>query len=851
MSITLDHPNTAPAQEIAVQQPWRGHWIGAPRPRETDGVNALGTTTPPRGFSRTLLRKNITVASVPDSAPARLAADSRYVLFVNGVEVGRGPVRSQPRRMRYDSYDLSPYLREGGNTISAIVTYYGEANAFWQPAAATGSLGTDTVFVFEAQIGEALEVSDDQWRVLRPDAWTVFPRNHLDGVPVDCVDAALVPDGWQRPGFDDGSWPFAEILTTEHIGGFARSQPPSDPYGPLLPRPIGALKDQVISPASIASGPVPALTGAGPDSPTAVVLRALAGATERAHPAQLPHAASLDGGRWEHLVLDFGRVVAGYLQLDITAPAGTIFDFHYRELAHDPGTDEVATAPGGGMRYIARGYRDKYEALELHGLRYVHIIARSEHDAQIQINAVTVREHTYPWEGAADFESDDAEINALYRAGIRTVQLNSFDAFTDCPTREQRSWVGDGVVHQMVHLTTNSDWRLARNYVTLGNSPRPDGILPMSVVGEIESSGGFTIPDWSLHWLHGVHNMFRYAAEADLILATLPTMERVLRWYANYIDEHGTLSNVAEWNLVDWSSVFSTGRSSILTALWARGLKEYEEMCRFLGNTASADWAHGLWENARAGFEAFWVEERGTYADHILDGTVRPAASQAAGAAAIVSGLAPRNRWNRIIDAITDEQRLVVRSWIGGEDGGYDIQKMQEQARGVQRIDWDPLEQVVRAEPFFSYVVHDAIAEAGRGDLLTTAMRSWTQFLHDGYDTFGECWGWGTPVHGWSATPTRDLVQYVMGITPATPGFAAARIAPRLGSLNRARCVAPTPAGPITVEIDNGEIRIQSPVPVILDLEGGVQTRLPAGVHALPFARESERKPTPPLGAAH
>ncbi len=82
-------------------------------------------------------------------------------------------------------------------------------------------------------------------------------------------------------------------------------------------------------------------------------------------------------------------------------------------------------------------------------------------------------------------------------------QLNSFDAYTDCPTREQRAWVGDGVVHQLVDLTTNNDWGLARNYVELGNSPRSDGILPMSVVGDIEAGGGLTIPDWSLSWLHG------------------------------------------------------------------------------------------------------------------------------------------------------------------------------------------------------------------------------------------------------------------------------------------------------------------------------------------------------------
>ena len=60
-------------------------------------------------------------------------------------------------------------------------------------------------------------------------------------------------------------------------------------------------------------------------------------------------------------------------------------------------------------------------------------------------------------------------------------------------------------------------------------------------------------------------------------------------------------------------------------------------------------------------------------------------------------------------------------------------------------------------EPFFSYVVHDAVAAAGQAERLPDLLRRWSVFLHDGFDTFGECWGWGTPVHAWSATPTKDL----------------------------------------------------------------------------------------------
>ena len=38
----------------------------------------------------------------------------------------------------------------------------------------------------------------------------------------------------------------------------------------------------------------------------------------------------------------------------------------------------------------------------------------------------------------------------------------------------------------------------------------------------------------------------------------------------------------------------------------------------------------------------------------------------AAGAFAIVAGLAPSERWRRIIETITDPAKLVVRSWTGG-----------------------------------------------------------------------------------------------------------------------------------------------------------------------------------------
>ncbi|MFE3033068.1 alpha-L-rhamnosidase N-terminal domain-containing protein [Streptomyces canus] len=830
---------------------WHGHWIAAELPGFEIDPTSVGGDLPPARFSRVQFRRTFelaTDAGVPVRVPLRLSADSRYLLWVNGVEVGRGPIRSQPRRLRYDEYDIADLLRPGRNVIAVLVTYYGHANSFWQPAASSGVMGRDAQLVLESRLhhdgqagqgGEGWLVTDAGWRATRSVAWRGLESgNALDGVPIELLDARELDPAWVEADFDDSAWADAAVVKVSHDGGLAESRPPVDPYGAMLPRGVATLGGQRVLPVTAVLQTAPTDNAAAqdmPDHPAERLISRLCTAGP-ATGVSLPITVTRKRGTAAIVTVDFGRIVAGHIELEVDAPAGVRLDLWYQEAAdYDAAAGPVQSAPRASASYITRGHADRYKALDINGFRRIFLLVPppTEGEArEVTIREIAVSEYHYPFTGGASFSSSDPELDQLYRAGIRTTELNSFDAFTDCPTREQRAWVGDGVVHQMVHLVANEDWRLARNYVTLGASPRADGMLPMTVVGEIEHRGGYTIPDWALHWIHGVYNLFRHDGDRDATLELLPVVERVLRWYEPYLDEHGTLTDVPEWNLIDWASVFSSHRSSLITGLWARGLAEYAEMAAWLGNTASATWARAHWEQAREGFEDFWDPARGSYVDHIVAGRRMPAMSQAAGAIAIVSGLAARKRWPGIVDVITDADRVVVRSWIGGADGGYDMAKIVEQSKGIYRIDWDADQQIVKAQPFFSYIVHDAVARAGRAERLPDLLRDWNVFLHDGYDTFGECWGWGTPVHAWSSTPTKDLIWYVLGVTPAEPGYTSVRIAPRPGSIDRLSGTVPTPHGLVRVDIDAGKVSIDSPVPVhFVALDGSGQTA-PAGPSA-------------------
>jgi alpha-L-rhamnosidase len=177
---------------------WRGDWIG---PEES-----------PRSFTRVHFRRTVELDAVPRAAAMRITADSRYVLQVNGVEAGRGPQRSQPWRLFYDEWDIASLLRVGVNVVAVLVTWFGSSNAIWQQPVPSGRLGTGPALLVDGMIGDRPLCSDTSWKTATSQAWSVFPRRLLDGLPAERLDARLLPSDWAAPDFPDGDWAGATLL---------------------------------------------------------------------------------------------------------------------------------------------------------------------------------------------------------------------------------------------------------------------------------------------------------------------------------------------------------------------------------------------------------------------------------------------------------------------------------------------------------------------------------------------------------------------------------------------------------------------------------------------------------------
>ena len=524
-----------------------------------------------------------------------------------------------------------------------------------------------------------------------------------------------------------------------------------------------------------------------------------------------------DGGEVTLVTFDLGHIAAGSVNLTVEdAVPGTTIDLAASE--HLDGDGRLAPlGQHAGLRYVCSGGHERFESLESIGTRFLAASVRVPGGGAAPQFAVAINDRHRPRPEGASFACSDPLLERIHAVGLRTVDLTALDAYVDCPTREQRAWTGDSVVHQQVDLTNNPDWSMAVWHPQLAAQPRYDGMLAMAVASDFQADDRTIVPDWSLHWVRSLRNVWMYTGDREIVGELLPVAERTLRWFESFLGDDGLLHDVTGWLLVDWASCYSTGCSSTVNALWARALEDFAHMSDWIGNAGSAAWARDRYDAVRAGFEVFWDEARGVYIDHIDRGVAGRAAAQHPGAAALAAGFVPADRTARVVAGITDRSRLIKHAWVMDKvnviDGGSAYHYM---VVGYPAPEWDAETQMVEAEPFFRYVLHEGLARAGRADLVADLCRDWSYFLERGETTWPEDWNGGTRCHGWASTPSHDLIVHTLGIAPAEPGYASVRVAPALGDLEWARATVPTPHGPVTVEAHaDGRVLVDSPVPVV------------------------------------
>ncbi|GIP39298.1 hypothetical protein J31TS4_25780 [Paenibacillus sp. J31TS4] len=187
-------------------------------------------------------RKSFELSETFDGeASLSITADSRYVLYVNGVQAGRGPVRSWPFEQSYDTYPVGHLLKPGRtNTLAVLVQHYGVSTFYY--VRGKGGLLAQLEMGNEAG-GVAERIGTDRsWRTSRhlgqdPRA----PRMSCQHAFSERIDGRAWREDWHEPDYSDADWAFAVELGKAGTG----------PWRALKPREIPPLTEQPVYPVRI------------------------------------------------------------------------------------------------------------------------------------------------------------------------------------------------------------------------------------------------------------------------------------------------------------------------------------------------------------------------------------------------------------------------------------------------------------------------------------------------------------------------------------------------------------------------------------------------------------------------
>ena len=793
---------------------WQGRWIWA--------VEAEPPTMPQHMFDLGLpakstwnrfcyLRRSFTLDQVPARVPARVTADSRYVLYVNGTEVSRGPARTAPPRLAFEELDLAPQLRSGENVIAAIVRFYGYPSPWWRPFGHSGQLGLGS-FLFEAPSIEV--VSDASWRGDPAPYQQETPTLPLQPAN-EILDGSRIPVGWNDSGFDDAAWKPAVELVASPLN-VRPTQPLSDPFYTIEPSGIAPLTAYAVPLERVGSGT--SRPGDGdvlalgfPPNPQ--------NATDEQH---VSYAAP------------YNTLATPWLE--VSGKAGDSVDIYVGEDLRPDG--RVESAPRAyGLRYQLRGGGpERVEGFESVGLRYLSAVPHGD----VDVIAAGAVERRYPRSDVASFRCSDERLNRIWEAGARTLDLCSTDTFLDCPGREQRTWLGDAYVEALVALVCSSDWRLTRrNLVVAAHDRRADGLLNWVATGDL-AIVPTTIPEFSLHWIRTVCRYFEYTGDVATVIALLPAAAEAIAAFERNRSEDGLIRGMPGFVFIDWAQIHRGEVTGAQDALFAATLDDYANLLDRLGRDPQArDDARAGAQRTRQAFDVLWDASRGVYVDSITGKERSTRVSQQTNAAAIEGGCAPRERWDSMLTYILDGRRIKRTSGaIGGigTDGGDGA------------TDFNNANDVVEAQPFFAHILHQAVVRAGHRERIADLCLRWYAQIARGSNVFEEMWdaepGKASRCHAWSSTPTYDLTAHVLGVQPLEPGFRRTRIAPYFGELTSVAGRVPTPLGVIEVDLtpSGGSVVIPDGITARVTSPSGDEVELTSGRHDVSFAGAGARE---------
>ncbi|MEU1616502.1 alpha-L-rhamnosidase C-terminal domain-containing protein [Streptomyces sp. NPDC005722] len=406
---------------------------------------------------------------------------------------------------------------------------------------------------------------------------------------------------------------------------------------------------------------------------------------------------------------------------------------------------------------------------------------------------------------AADYKgwflSSDDQLNKMWYSGAYTLQLNLKPAglnglvdkrIYDGAKRDRSIWTGDLLVQGPTAISTLGDE--GAGYVksslnVLLAAQRSDGAIPgspdFSKGSNPAGSPLFYSNNYSGYGARAAIDYYRYTGDRAYITSVLSDLRAELA----YNDRFLTANRLVASNDRDYWQASQSGEVTKYSIDYYVLLKEMAWLERQVGSASNATANDAKAESIKQAVNTrLWSLQLGAYGQSSAKPDVLV---EDANALALQYGFVPADRRTSVLNALKtlwtpygaimgpglvdptghtiepfgNGMETAGRFAVGDATGAFDL----------MRRTWGPM--VDRNNPLYTGAFWEFKNSTGGVNRATASL-----------------------AHGWAASPTVQLTEQVLGVTPVNPGYATWSIKPHTGDLEWAQGSVPTGAGNIAVQ---------------------------------------------------
>ncbi len=717
-------------------------------------------------------RRHFNLQAPSNDAMLFVAADSDFIVSLDGREILRGQYPDDPCVKSYDSV-MMPELSAGEHLLAIKVYYCGGEFSGYTP-------GLPGLYVDWTLNG----VSAGQWLAHEDDSFRSGAMPKVSPQLGFTTEYDLRREfDFASPELDDSGWrPARELSAAPGVVFRPRPQGTKCQLGEF--RPTKCVRSGRLYRFT---ANVPGLTAAQAVSTDICY----ADTTAKSFPVQWSIPKGYEtSGLW--LIADLGGEETGMIEFEVEAPAGTRIDYAHGEHLFDGRVrGEICGRNFADTLYCKEGVTRFTLPFRRVGARYLELHITGQKGGEVTVHRVGVRPWRLPLPAESAFDCSDGDWLELRRRGVHTLELCMHEHYEDCPWREQGMYTYDSRMQILFGGCLWGNYDFAKASLELFCfTPRKDRHLRLCV----PSRGETIIPIYSLVWMAEIYEYYLYSGDITLFQLCRQTAELMLQARLADFDAATGLyrTDARLWNFYEWTPGLD-GRDARVAEFHAlynlylvECLENYSRLLEAVGEDGAEPHLRAAalrkaverhFFDSRKGLYASYSDAEGLYGFH-----------EHTQALMLTTGSVPEKKRPALLKALADNalvpmtlSSLLYKVWA--------------------------LETGSPAD-------RNAIAEMVMGHYRTMLAASCDTLweTENGQDDFFYA---GSLCHGWSALPIYVMQEVILGIKPLEPGFRRFRVAPVPGALRFASGEMPTPAGRIQVswrlEKDNGTLRICVP----------------------------------------